>query len=89
MSYRFKIPTGGGDCDDGNDGPILRSSTDNIKDWVVDSDLSEVRKTNEQGLNRYPLEQLLVTKEKTRMLLLVNVDDDQNLFDRLAARIDN
>ena len=89
MSYRFKMPTGRGDDDDGDDGPITRSSADDIKDWVVDSDLSEITATTERGLNRYPLEQLLVTEEKTRLLLLVNVDDDHNLFDGLAAKVEN
>ena len=49
--------------------------------------MTEIEHTTERGLNRYALEQLLLTKAKTKLLMLVAVDDDETLFGGLGAKI--
>ena len=77
------IPT----SDDG-DGPNLRSSVEDFDDWVVDHDSYEMNQTKERYLSCYAMEQLWVEPDKTKLLLLVKVDDDGDMFGGKASAID-
>ena len=74
--------------EDEDEGPTLRSASQEIDDWVVVQHIAEGQHTDQWKLDRYPIKQLWVSEEKARLLLLVNVDDDANLFDGLGARMD-
>jgi len=55
---------------------------------VVDHDSYEMNKTEERTLSRYAMEQLWIQPDKTKLLLLVKVDDDKESFGGKAAAID-
>ena len=63
-----------------NGGPILRSAVEDYNDWVVKHNSYEINQTNEQSLSQYTMKQLWVQKNKTKMLLLVKVDEDDDMF---------
>ena len=91
LTYRFERPLQGFNDAmelEEDEGPTLRSASQEIDDWVVDQDLALGKHTDQRKLDRYPIEQLWVSEEKTRLLLLVNVDDDNNLFNGLGAKMD-
>ena len=69
-------------------GPIMRSDTEVYDDWVTHSDTSKMKTTKEQNLHRYPLEQLWVTEDKTKLLILVNIDGNYSLFAGKGSKID-
>ena len=87
MMNMFQRTVGKGDRDV-FDGPALRSSThDDDDDWLIDDDAVDVSTTNHRRLSRYPIEQLLVSPEKSKLLLLVNVKDDDLVFGGNANKI--
>ena len=69
-------------------GPSLRSRDDDIEDWVLDSDGYNVETTNERRLSRYCMEQIWIQNDRTKLLLLVNVDDDQRMFGGQGATVE-
>ena len=87
MTYHFIRPPQGFVENEDDDGPSLRSSSQAIEDWVVNPDLADMNCTTERDLSIYPLEQLMLMEDRTRLMLLVNVDDDHNLFGGLGAKI--
>ena len=48
-----------------------------------------MNQTKEQYLSRYSIEQFWVQEDKTKLLLLVKVDKDNNIFGGKASRIDS
>ena len=60
--------------------PILLSAVDNYNDWVVDHDSYVMNQTKERDLSQYAMEQLWVQEDKTKLLLLVKVDEDDDMF---------
>ena len=64
------------------------SATEVYDDWVTDSDTYKMKTTKELNLHRYSLEHLWVTKDKTKLLILVNIDDDDSLFAGKGSKID-
>ena len=69
-------------------GPKLRSSTEDIDDWVVDSTGINIETTNQRRLSRYCMEQLWVTEHRTKLLVLINVADDLELYGGIGAAVD-
>ena len=67
--------------------PILRSDSDDIDDWVIDSASFEMTAVKERTLSRYAFEQLLVSEDNTKLLLLVNAADDNAYFGGLGKLI--
>ena len=74
--------------EDEDEGPTLRSASHEIDDWVVVQHIAEGQHTEQRKLDCYPIEQLWVSEEESHLLLLVNADDDNNLFDGPGARMD-
>ena len=75
--------------DDNDDaGPKLRSSNEDYEDWVIDSEGINVETTNQRRLSRYCIEQLWVTKHKTKLLVLVSVADDVELYGGIGAAVE-
>ena len=66
----------------------MRSGTEVYDDWVTCSNTSKMKTTKEQNLHRYPLEQLWVTEDKTKLVILVSIDDDYSLFAGKGSKID-
>ena len=52
-------------------GMTPRSSSEVIEDWILDLDMTDVRTPNEWEYSCYSIEQILITEEKTKLLLLV------------------
>ena len=75
-------------ADKAQSGPITRSDIDIIDEWVTDYNTYEMKWTKECYISQYFLEQLWVTENKTKLLLLVNVDDDHSLFDDKGSKIE-
>ena len=68
---------------------VTRSSTvveDN--DWVVDTDTATCKVTDVRRLDRYPLEHIFTLAEKSKLLLLVAVEDDDRVFGGLGMKLD-
>ena len=88
--FHFNAPNQSNDAaaTDESTGPVLRSSVEDFDDWVVDHDSYEMNKTEERTLSRYAMEQLWIQPDKTKLLLLVKVDDDKESFGGKAAAID-
>ena len=62
-------------------GRVTRSSAvPDDDDWVVDMDAAECNVTDIRRLDRYCLEQIFVLEEKTKLLLLVSVADDDTVL---------
>ena len=57
-------------------------------DWVVDTDAATCEVTDVRRLDRYPLEHLFTLSEKTRLLLLVTVDNDDRVFGGIGMKVD-
>ena len=55
---------------DSNDGLLLRSSSECIEDWVVNSNSYDIKTNNERRLTRYPMEKLWITRERTKLFSL-------------------
>ena len=47
-----------------------------------------MNKTNERVLSRYAMEQLWIQHDKTKLLLLVKVDEDEEMFGGKGAAVD-
>ena len=60
--------------------PVTRSSVEDHDAWIIDRDAIDIRVTDTHILGRYTLEKIVTCKNNTRLLLLVNVDDDDRLF---------
>ena len=82
MHFKFwQAPHNTGYEDEDNSiGCTLHFSSKVIEDWVMDSNLFEIKSSFEKNILIYPIEQLWVTPEKIKLLLLVSVDDDLGLF---------
>ena len=81
LLHHFQVPTASTtDSEDSNSRPILRSDKEDIEDWIIDSDSFEMNRTHQRSLTRYPLEQLLVSENNTKLLLLVSAEDDKRVF---------
>ena len=80
--FHFNAPNQSNSDDTTEDviGPILRSAVEDFDDWVVDHDSYEMNETKERTLSRYAMEQLWIQHDKTKLLLLVKVDDDEEMF---------
>ena len=74
------------DVDD--NGPKLRSSNEDIDDWVIDSEGINIKTTNQRRLSRYCIEQLWVTENKTKLLVLIKVADDDDLYGGIGAAVE-
>jgi hypothetical protein len=68
-------------------GPRLRSSNEKINDGVIDSAGINIETTNQRRLSRYCIEQLWVTEYRTKLLVLINVADDLNMYGGLGAAV--
>ena len=90
IMFHFHAPNQSNSADTTEDvtGPILRSAVEDFDDWVVDHDSYEMNKTKERTLSRYAMEQLWIQHDKTKLLLLVKVDDDEEMFGGKAAAVD-
>ena len=63
--------------DDTENARVTRSSTvDDDDDWVIDVGAAEGSITDTRRLDRYALEQILTMPAGSRLLLLVNAEDD-------------
>ena len=60
-----------------------------IEDWVVDSDSYDMKRTDQRYLSRHPIEQLWVSPNKTKLLLLVNINDDATIFGGKGNKINS
>jgi len=60
--------------------PFTRSSVDDNEDWVQDTEAANCQVTDTQRLSSYSLEYLMTLPTRTRLLLLVCIDDDDKLF---------
>ena len=69
-------------------GSITRSDIEIIGDWVTYSDTYGMKATTECYISYCPMEQLYVTENKTKLLLLVNVNDYRLLFNGKGSKID-
>ena len=69
-------------------GPRLRSSNEEIDNWVIDSAGINIETTNQRRLSRYCIEQLWLTEHKTKLLVLINVADDHGMCGGLGAAVD-
>ena len=58
----------------------LCSRSKAIEDWVMDSNLFDIKSSFKGNLSIYLMGQLWVTPKRTKLLLLVSVDDDFELF---------
>ena len=56
-------------------------------DWLIDNDAVDVSTMNHRRLSCYPIEQLLLSPEKSKLLFLVNVKDDDAAFGENAKQI--
>ena len=66
---------------DPGDARLTRSTTALCDDdWMVDTDAAECRVTDVRRLDRYPLEHIFTLPERTHLLLLIAVDDDDRVF---------
>ena len=57
-------------------------------DWVVDTDAATCEVTDVRRLDRYPLEHIFTLPEKSKLLLLVAVEDDDRVFGGLGMKLD-
>ena len=82
MHFKFRQASRNTGYEDEDDSVLytLRSSSEVIQDWVMDCNLFDIKSTFERNLSIYPMEQLWVTPEKTKLLFLVSVDDDAKLL---------
>ena len=69
-------------------GPRLRSSNEDIDDWVIDSAGIKIETTNQRRLSRYCIEQLFVSEHKTKLLVLINVADDLDIYGGIGAAVE-
>ena len=74
--------------DDEITGPRLRSTNEEFDDWVIDSAGINIETTNQRRLSRYCMEQLWVTEHKTKLLVLVNVADDLDVYGGIGAAVE-
>ena len=90
IMFHFNAPNKSNSADTTEDitGPVLRSAVEDFDDWVIDHDSYEMNKTKERTLSRYAMEQLWIQHDKTKLLLLVKVDDDEEMFGGKAAAVD-
>jgi len=56
--------------DDAN-GPNIQSNDDELEDWMVDMSAVDLTTTDVRRLSFYPIEQLLLCKERARLLMLL------------------
>ena len=83
MMYHFsrvgkkKTKHSGVGLDDGStDRPITRSANDEDEDWTIDMDAANCEVSDIRRLDRYPIEQLLTQTNGSKLLLLVEVGED-------------
>jgi hypothetical protein len=88
INAHFQWWDNGKNKDDEIVGPRLRSSNEEIDDWVIDSAGINIETTNQRRLSRYCIEQLWVTEYKTKLLVLINVADDLNMYGGLGAAVE-
>jgi len=62
------------------DHPNTPSNADNQDDWMVDTSAVYLTTTNPRQLTLYPLEQIFLCAEKTKLLLMIKVEDDDRLL---------
>ena len=74
--------------DDDDVGPKLRSSNEDIDDWVIDSEGINIKTTNQRRLSRYCIEQLWITENKTKLLVLIKVADDVDVYGGIGAAVE-
>ena len=68
---------------------VTRSTTAvEEEDWTVDTDAAACKVTDVRRLDRYFLEHIFTLPEKSRLLMLVDVKDDHDLFGGIGAMID-
>ena len=87
MNAHFQWWGDGKNKDDETVGPRLRSSNDEIDDWIIDSEGINIETTNHRRLSRYCIEQLWVTEYKTKLLVLINVANDLKMYGGLGAAV--
>ena len=68
--------------------PRLRSTNEEFDDWVINSAGINIKTTNQWRLSRYYMEQLWVTEHKTKLLVLVNVADDLDVYGGIGAAVE-
>ena len=91
IMFHFKAPspkTNATDADD-NGGSILGLAIEDYDDWVVDHDSYEMNQTNERYLSHYAMGKLWVKEDKTKLLLIVKVDEDNDMFEGKASKLDS
>ena len=60
--------------------PNTRSNTDDVDDWMIDTSAVNLTTTNLRRLTLYSLEQIFLCEEKTKLLLMIKVEDDDRLL---------
>ena len=58
-------------------GPVTRSRVSPSNDWVVDTSAADVTTDDTRRLQLYPIEQLMTSRENTKLLILVKVTDEE------------
>mmetsp|Transcript_9985 Transcript_9985/g.22368 ORF Transcript_9985/g.22368 Transcript_9985/m.22368 type:complete len:163 (-) Transcript_9985:459-947(-) len=80
-------PPVGEDIGDAVGHPTMRSKTQETEDWVIDSDSFEIKKIAQRSLSCYTLEQILVSEDNSKFLLLMSVGNNNNLFEGKGGAI--
>ena len=67
-------------------GPVTRSAVDSEDKWLLDEETFTMETTERRRLLRVPLEHVCIAPKKTKLLLLVGVDDDETLLKGKALK---
>ncbi len=86
MNHFHRDVRGGGRADD-SCARTTRSSAEEMDDWVVDSDAVNITVCDHRRLSRYSIEQLMMSREKTRLLVLVRADEDDDAFSAMGKLV--
>ena len=90
IMFHSKLPTKNStDGEEYSTGPNIRLGADYYDAWVVNSDSYEMNQTKERYLSCYPIGWLQVQKEASKLLLLIMVNKDNDMFEGKVAKIDS
>ena len=68
-------------------GSSLCLSLSEIDNWIIDNSVVEMSVSDHRRLSRYPTERLLLYTNKTRLLLLVDIDNNKSMFGGIASKM--
>lgn len=67
------------------DGPNTRSNVEEMEDWMVDTSAVDLTTTNVRRLSIYPIEQLLLCGERSRLLMVIKQSEADALLGKGTA----